>query len=728
MEDGAEGTTRDGIRSIQDNRVVRDDTARKGARTTEDELARACLGQRAGTREATIHRHILRAGNDGQVSEAIGDVDCLGDGTRDGRAELQGRIRRAAWEVEVSTRAEGGRITEDDRTTEEVGITGVRVDAVKDNRTAVGRTEGELTVGRTRARAGSDNGVDRQGRARGRSQRARAVDVQRQAAVSVEGDIRGGPEDTAVEGKAIGHEVSRSRAQGGHVVDDDSPTAEAELTRVIGTSGEGQGARGWARTRLVQLTIADERRSQRHVEARGVDGDGRIDRELREREARRSPQVELETTAVEDQAARRHRRRGVDAERTAVHDDARARGSATGEGEGTRGDHGIAGVGVGPREEQRARTRLGEAGSARDDAGDVHRGTRAEIRHVERRVDVEGDVLGEGQCAVELWRQTAAEGRDRVHVKGSVVAWGRGDRPHLDADADAGAINWTDTTAAIHDANVDVIPTRRGSGEATGGEVRVGRATEDRRPADDEATLVIEGLREGEGASREVDLANEALGHVVANLVGIGQVIGVQDREVVGDGRGDRGAGVDGGTSGGEAIEALVVEAEAATIEVERTRPDIGRAEGADGDRARIDREVTAEGIVTDEAEVAVAGLGQAARAGDVTRDGEIAATDVDSASTRDSDRAATKVQGLGTNEVEVTSNREVRRVRESHAGWTGRVERRAWTEGDGASARGERVVEVHDARPEDKAAGEGIGGAQSEATRADLGDRAGTL
>ena len=172
MQDGTEGATGDGISSIQDNRVVRDDAAREGARATKDQLARAGLSQRAGANEATIDGHVLRARSDGQVSEAVGDVDRLSDGAGDGRAELQRRGGRAARQVEVSTRAEGGRVTEDDRATEEVGITGVGVDTIEDNRAAVGRTEGELTAGGTRARAGSDDGIHGQGRGRIRSQDA----------------------------------------------------------------------------------------------------------------------------------------------------------------------------------------------------------------------------------------------------------------------------------------------------------------------------------------------------------------------------------------------------------------------------------------------------------------------------------------------------------------------------------------------------------------------------
>ena len=402
MQDGTEGAALDGVSGVQHNGVVGDDATREGARATEDELARARLGQRARAREATIDGHVLRARGDGQVSEAVGDVDRLSDGAGEGRTELQRRGGRAAREVQVSTRAEGGRVTEDDRTTEEVGIAGVGIDAIEDNRAAVGRTKGKLTAGGTRARTGSDDGIHGQGCGRIWSQDAQAVNIQRQAAVSVEGDVGRGAEDTPVKGEAIGREGSRRGTECGGVADDDGATIEAQLTRVAGTSGEGQGTWGRSGARLVQLTVAEEWRGECHVEARGIDSHWRIDRELREREARGGTQVELETTAVEDQATGRHGRGRIDAEHAAVDNDAGAGGGAAGEGEHTRRDHGVAGVGIGTREEQRAGTRLGEARSARDHTRDVHRGTRTEIRHVERRVDVEGDVLGKGQRAVEF--------------------------------------------------------------------------------------------------------------------------------------------------------------------------------------------------------------------------------------------------------------------------------------------------------------------------------------
>ena len=201
----------------------------------------------------------------------------------------------------------------------------------------------------------------------------------------------------------------------------------------------------------------------------------------------------------------------------------------------------------------------------------------------------------------------------------------------------------------------------------------------------------------------------------------------MQDRKVVGDGRGSWRARVDGRTRAGEAIEALVVEAEAATIEVQRARADIGCTQRTDRDRARIDRQVATEGVVADEAEVTGTRLGETARAGDITRDGQITTAHIDGASARDSDRATTEVEGLGADEVEVTRDRQVRRVGEGHASRAGRVERRASTEGDRARTSRERVIEVHHAWAEDQTTGERIGGAQREVTRTDLGDRAGT-
>ena len=118
-------------------------------------------------RNRTGTRRTARQGNvggrvDAEVRSVVDEVNRLRDRRADARAVLQGHRRRAGRQVQVRTRTEGRGITHDNRTAQEVGVTGVSIGTIQDHRATTRDLAGSTEAQGTSTR---DDARDRQGRA-----------------------------------------------------------------------------------------------------------------------------------------------------------------------------------------------------------------------------------------------------------------------------------------------------------------------------------------------------------------------------------------------------------------------------------------------------------------------------------------------------------------------------------------------------------------------------------
>ena len=233
------------------------------------------------------------------------------------------------------------------------------------------------------------------------------------------------------------------------------------------------------------MAATHERSRDRDREALRVDRDWSVQGQGAERDARGGTEVERQATTIEDDARSRNRRSGVDFEDTGIDGDARAGGGRAGERERTRVHNRRTGVGIRTREDEFTSAELDEVSRTRDDTREVDGRTRAEVRNIHARVSVEVNVRGEGVGLAERRDEATAEARNRVHVEGGIIRRRRGGRTELHADTDTRTVGRTEAAAAIHDAEVDAVPTRGRSGEGRGGEVGVNRRINERRAVDD---------------------------------------------------------------------------------------------------------------------------------------------------------------------------------------------------------------------------------------------------
>ena len=276
------------------------------------------------------------------------------------------------------------------------------------------------------------------------------------------------------------------------------------------------------------------------------------------------------------------------------------------------------------------------------------------------------------------------------------------------------------------DAEVDVIPTGGGGGEATSRVGGGGEVIEDNGVVDLQGHAVVEGFLEVPGARWEVELTDEAAGgvkgHDVTGLI-------VQRAEVsrddgrVRDGGTKRAAGEVEGAQG-----LVVVEGDATPVEDHGASASRAGHILADGEEAGVDRDATREGVARGvQRERAGTRLGDTEGTGDRAVEGQGLGGDVDRGVRRQGDGAVAEAQRIRTREVQdAITEGNGRGGGDVDVRAAGVVEGDARRERDRTTTEGIGAVDVEGAFGNHEVACEGVHATEGELTVASLRDAAG--
>ena len=276
------------------------------------------------------------------------------------------------------------------------------------------------------------------------------------------------------------------------------------------------------------------------------------------------------------------------------------------------------------------------------------------------------------------------------------------------------------------DAEVDVIPTRGGGGEAARRVHVPDGVVEDNGAVDLDGYAVVEGFLEVPGTGWEVELTDETTGGVVRDDVARGIVNRTEVRRddgVIRDGGATR---VTREVEGAQGL--VVVEGDATPVEDHGASASRAGHILADGEEAGVDRDATREGVARGvERERAGTRLGDTEGTGDRAVEGQGLGGDVDRGVRRQGDGAIAEAQRIRTREVQdAITEGNGRGGGDVDVRAAGVVEGDARRERDRTTTEGIGAVDVEGAFGNHEVACEGVHATEGELTVASLRDAAG--